>query len=251
MHLNISVYYHLYKDQVDAHLQQQALALLDDNEVQRFKRFKVAHAAQQFILGRLLTKVVIAERLNVQPQECRIVLSENGKPALAEYAGLHFSITHCEGAVMVAIAETEIGIDVEREARFKPGLINDHFFSPSVINNIEARTQKNLASSAATTFATLYWTAMEAVAKLEDSSIFVERSQFTMLLDEHRRYEFARDIALVSWPAGTEFMASIAVKNPGLLPLRVGLQAFPGGSVNAVPATAHTAELVLLPLGQS
>ena len=50
------------------------------------------------------------------------VYNEHGKPYFADKKNLFFSISHCKGAVAVAIDDKEIGVDIEEISRYKESL---------------------------------------------------------------------------------------------------------------------------------
>lgn len=220
MQTDIAFYVELYTGQVDAHLLQQALDVLDENEMQRFKRFKAEHAAQQYLLGRLLIKTALAEKLQIPAKLCRIHLSDNGKPSLANNPDWHFSLAHCDGAVVVAVANQKIGVDVENVARFgRSSVLNEHFFSATVLDSIKTLAKDAENRHTDNELAALYWTAMEAIVKLEDTSIFSERSRFSQVLNAKLHYRCERDIALASWRLSQEFYCSVAIESKNPQPL--------------------------------
>lgn len=216
MYFDISIAYYLYGQRADSRLQEQAFKLLDDSEKARFNKFKAVRAAEQFLIGRLLAKTSLAERLQIPIQECRFELSDNGKPYLQGTAEIGFSIAHTEGAVAVAVANTDIGIDLEQVDRFKKkNIVNENFFSRTIVQNIHQLTSDDKSTPLFTEnkLAATYWTAIEAIVKLEDTSIFSERKKFNLLMNEEGNYRRGRDISLLSWNVNSALVGSIAIKN--------------------------------------
>jgi len=66
--------------------------------------------------------------LNTDSSELTIVTTQNGKPYFKNYKNFHFSISHTNNLVAIAISDTEIGIDAEliRDIDLK---IADRFFT--------------------------------------------------------------------------------------------------------------------------
>lgn len=54
-------------------------------------------------------------------------LAEHGKPFLTNYDGIHFNISHCREAIVTAISNNPVGIDVEGRRRFSDGLLQRAF----------------------------------------------------------------------------------------------------------------------------
>lgn len=255
--LEISILYYTYAEHASPSLQKKAAALLDESETRRFQAFKAVKAAEQFLLGRLLAKTALAEHLECKANEINISLTENGKPKLSAHPELGFSIAHCENAIVVAVANTNIGVDIEKVERFKkPGMINNDFFSDSIVDNI-ARLSDAASKPAGveTAFqsrgklpkqlATQYWTAIEAVVKLEDSSIFSERGNFNLLLNENGEYTSGRQISLVTWQLNEQVLGSIAVRNPNSQAICVKYKRFGEESLEPFVPESTTKEQII------
>lgn len=247
MTIDIDLFYVLYEDRIDPQIQQRALTLLDDAEWQRYRAFKVSHAAEQFLLGRLLAKTAMAEQMGIPPHNCRIALSDNGKPFVAaNYPDCHFSIAHCRGAVWVARASRPLGVDVEQSERFVDReMLNEHFFPRTVVDSIADLRDSGQPAWVVRVLPALYWTSMEAIAKLEDTSIFLERSQFDLLLNHKLEYEFARAITLFSLKIDDNRVTTVAVHNPTNSGLRVRFHNIAGAHPEHFAVLAKTRELEL------
>ncbi|RYY21591.1 MAG: 4'-phosphopantetheinyl transferase superfamily protein [Cytophagaceae bacterium] len=70
-------------------------------------RFLVARAALRWLLG------AYARR---PPASLILALGPNKKPVLQDAPGLHYNVSHAGNWVLIAIAGTEIGVDVEKVA---------------------------------------------------------------------------------------------------------------------------------------
>jgi len=69
------------------------------------------------LLGRLLGERYGWEQL---PE---IALTEQGKPFFPDFPYIHFSISHTEGAVLAAVAEYPVGVDIERIRPVRPEVL--------------------------------------------------------------------------------------------------------------------------------
>lgn len=87
-----------------------------------------------------------------------------GAPHVAELPGVHVSLSHCRGAVAVAVSdEAAVGIDVERRRKIGDGLVK------KVCNAAE---QHEVAAAEDATMAFLsLWTRKEAVLKMRGTGI--------------------------------------------------------------------------------
>lgn len=93
----------------------------------------------------------------------RIETGEHGKPYLADYPHVHFSISHCQKAIAVAVSDRPVGIDVESFRRFGDGLLD------KTMNGSE-KAEILASANPEETFAS-YWTRKEAVFKLVGTGI--------------------------------------------------------------------------------
>ncbi|MCC2960374.1 4'-phosphopantetheinyl transferase superfamily protein [Massilia sp. IC2-278] len=93
------------------------LGWLNDAERLRHERFARAERRRQFVAGRILLRMALAELLGVAP--CAVALTERpgNAPALAfpEQPGLGLSISHSGQWVACAVSLTgPVGLDIER-----------------------------------------------------------------------------------------------------------------------------------------
>ncbi|HET7291827.1 MAG TPA: 4'-phosphopantetheinyl transferase superfamily protein [Vicinamibacteria bacterium] len=94
---------------LDAH------TLLDGDERARAARFRNAEARDRFLAGRGLLRALLGERLGRPPGAVRLRLEANGRPVLADPdARVRFSVSHAGDRVVVALADRDVGVDIER-----------------------------------------------------------------------------------------------------------------------------------------
>ena len=148
----------------------QILALLDDQERERYARFLRDEPRELFSLARWLCKTRLALHLGCAPQSLRFDYTESGKPYLANQPQpLQFSIAHTESAVLVAISTNAVGVDVEMmDRRGDPWREAESFLNPVAAEHIALAGNEDERKRA---FAR-YWTAMEALVKLEGTGLF-------------------------------------------------------------------------------
>lgn len=96
-----------------------AALLLDASERRRHAAFEATTdrgrtARDEFVVGRALSRAVVAAAVQRAPRSLDVVVDENGKPA-AFGTGARYNISHSGGLVAVALtaSDVDIGIDVE------------------------------------------------------------------------------------------------------------------------------------------
>lgn len=89
--------------------------------------------------------------------------NEHGKPFLSQYPDIHFNISHCKNAVVAALSDEEVGVDVEAIGRYKEQL------AAYCMNADECRMMES--SDNPDLEFTRLWTMKEAVAKLVGTGI--------------------------------------------------------------------------------
>ena len=98
---------------------EQALPHLDEKRRSRIRRLRVPlKRAQCAAVGLLLAHVL--GKNGVAPA---LAYGENGKPYLPDRPDTHFSITHSDKWVFLAVADGEIGIDAQTPRKVCPRLV--------------------------------------------------------------------------------------------------------------------------------
>lgn len=87
---------------------------------------------QSYLTRRIMIRLLLAESLECSASEIQFREGKNKKPEIAHpNTGVHFNISHSEDYILIAIAETPIGIDVEKiSPNFKYRDIMDDYFTP-------------------------------------------------------------------------------------------------------------------------
>jgi 4'-phosphopantetheinyl transferase len=92
-------------------------ATLSADERLRAARFGTEELRRRFIVGRGRLRAILAGYLAAAPGELEFQYEDRGKPALAaawRAAGLHFNLSHCRGLALAAVADRDVGVDVEQ-----------------------------------------------------------------------------------------------------------------------------------------
>lgn len=95
-------------------------ALLSPEEQQRADRFRRAADRQSFTAAHALARLALGRALGLDPAGLTFTATAKGKPVLCGGpVRLDFSLSHAEGAVAVALAPGEVGVDVETLRRIE------------------------------------------------------------------------------------------------------------------------------------
>jgi 4'-phosphopantetheinyl transferase len=89
---------------------------LPAEEKRRAERFRHAPGRRGFVVARWALRTLLGRYLGPGAESLELRFSASGKPWLDphEAGGLHFSLAHSAGVVLLAFAAVEIGVDVER-----------------------------------------------------------------------------------------------------------------------------------------
>lgn len=85
--------------------------LLASDERARADRFRVPADADRYTIGRSVVRQLVGGVTGVAPGEIIFDYSRNGKPSVP---GVHFNVAHAGDAIVIALHQSPIGIDVER-----------------------------------------------------------------------------------------------------------------------------------------
>lgn len=151
---------------------------LDEQEKSRSEKFKNASAKIRFMYARQILKQALHERADLPIEDLSLRYSENGKPFLKADVNTHFSISHCDTHVAIAIGEHNLGIDIEPlQRRGQPWKRAEGFLNLEAGAYVSAAKDEEQQKKR---FARL-WCATEALVKYKDSSIFTEKNNPNVL----------------------------------------------------------------------
>jgi 4'-phosphopantetheinyl transferase len=90
-------------------------ALLSDEERERASQFRFEVDRASFVAARGLLRVILSKHLDIPPDRVEFCYGPRGKPGLSGIKKKGFNVSHCRGAVLIAIAaDHEVGADIER-----------------------------------------------------------------------------------------------------------------------------------------
>ncbi|VUD64668.1 4'-phosphopantetheinyl transferase sfp [Thalassocella blandensis] len=214
MPLHVSII-HLALDNpgFDAQLQSYQ-QVLDEDELQRLHRFKNPHAASTFLQARYMVKKSLAEVCECTPNDIRFIYSDTGKPQLHGHIaqkGWHFSVSHSKQHIVIALAQDNIGVDVEDVKRCADLVPKTAEFLNQHAKQLIAQCKTPV--EAAERF-TEYWCCLESFVKLRGSAIWQEKEKVQPVLQDetptarHLTFENAHFTCLTAHPEFRIVLAS-------------------------------------------
>lgn len=185
------------------------LDLCVEEEKERFKRITSEKVKINFLLGRYLIRTILAGVLNCNPNEVALTKTEKGRLELKHLSSPSFNISHSNDITILAIDDTQIGIDVEyiRNRNFLE--IAESFFSDE-----ESKSLKNLKSpiSIRNLFYT-YWTLKEAFIKCNGDGLFNKKMELKCRLDNNKIQSSINDkYQLASFKIKEKYLMSVVAK---------------------------------------
>ena len=101
-----------------------ATALQEISAQRREQALRYRHelGQRQCVLAYLLLKRALREEYGITDNPV-FIYGKHGKPVLADYPDIHFSLSHCREAVACAVSSRPVGIDVESVRPLKESLV--------------------------------------------------------------------------------------------------------------------------------
>lgn len=152
-----------------------ALPYLDEKRRNRIRRLRIPlKRAQCVAAGLLLTKALGKD--GIAPD---LTYGENGKPHLTDAPDTHFSITHSDKWVFLAVSDGEIGIDAQMPRRVCPRLAA-RSTSPEELSWVKENTEPNF---------TRLWTMKEAYLKYTGTGLTIPIREVTISIPPTDGYD--------------------------------------------------------------
>lgn len=154
----------------------QILAVLNNEERERYQRFLRPEPKKVFGHARYLLKTLISGRTGLDALDLAFRFNDKGKPYLPDSCGLFFNLSHCNSAIAIALSDIEVGVDVEMlNHRGDPWRNPADFLNPAIAAQLES-----CAPELQQACFYRYWTALEAFTKSRGKSIFENKDEFAL-----------------------------------------------------------------------
>jgi 4'-phosphopantetheinyl transferase len=191
---------------------------LSVDERARTARFRFARDREHFVAARGLLREILALYLGVAARRLRFGYGPNGKPFLAEYGTLRFSVSHSLDTVLVAIAhEREVGVDIE----YAHAGVAVEEIAETVFSAPEKHALSRLHGEAKRMAFLRFWTRKEAYIKadgrgvslpLEDIDVSVPADRIAVLDEATSRWRVCTNWTLQTLAAGPDHAAALAAE---------------------------------------
>lgn len=154
------------------------ISILDEDEIKEAYEFYCNDDRTRYIVGRVLTRILAANYLNIKDQEVVIKRGVYGKPYLKcdSKKRLHHNISHSGDYVLLAFSYIgSIGIDIEKQEVFEEYKEISEFFHETEYKEIYGK-------NGIYTFYK-FWTEKEAYIKSIGKGLYVELDSFYITKD--------------------------------------------------------------------
>ncbi len=239
---------HIWFTQLDvvepADLQRYKAWFTRDEEAQ-FARFLSERRCREFIVGRGLARLALAELLHCPPERFEFSAASQGKLSIAAPQSVHgvsFNISHTADCVACGVCEKyPMGLDVERVAdRIEPLSIAQRFFSDS-----ESKDLNQVAKDVRLDRFFRIWTLKEALAKAHGSGLStpIDASQIKIFDDSSFEVhtdnaQFDQDTWLAACSPSPQHRMAVCVLCSNSTPIRIVTHACPPDPVDALAGLA-------------
>ena len=149
-------------DNIDAFDVEAALPLLSEERRQQTLRFRYARGRQTCAAAYLLLCEGLQKEYGITGKPL-FSYGPHGKPALRDYPHIHFNMSHCREAVVCAISDKPVGIDVESVGRYKESVAR-YTMNQQEMQQIQQAERPDVMF-------TRLWTMKEAVLKLSGEGL--------------------------------------------------------------------------------
>ncbi|MBR3968335.1 MAG: 4'-phosphopantetheinyl transferase superfamily protein [Clostridia bacterium] len=119
-----------------------------------------------------LLEYAMERSFGIKMSECSFLKSDNGKWGSDAF---EFSLSHCDGAVAVAVAKKSIGVDIEKKRSFKYEKLFD-----KILNENEKAVYLKKDECERQDFLLEKWTAKESLFKCGGGKTFLPREHDTL-----------------------------------------------------------------------
>lgn len=132
--------------------------LLSPDELEKVNAFKFEQDREKNIIYKAAQRIILGRYTNSDPKELQFTTEGNNKPVLRSAdSAIRFNISHSGNAFVIAIANSEVGIDIEQiDPVFDFSDVVNTYFSKDAAAKIRKHGHELFYK---------YWTRKEALAK--------------------------------------------------------------------------------------
>lgn len=154
------------------------LALVSPQKRNKTGKFKFFEDAQRCLLGDLLARYAICNKLGVKNSKLAFSNNKYGKPVLLQPEGIFFNISHSGDWVVCAVSNEPVGIDVEMIKPVEFNTIARRFFTETEYNDLMSKENNERLKY----FYTL-WTLKESYIKAVGKGLSIPLNSFSIQIE--------------------------------------------------------------------
>jgi 4'-phosphopantetheinyl transferase len=133
-------------------------SVLSDEEISRANRFFYERDKNRHVVGHGAMRIILGKYLSQSPSAIEFEFETNKKPFVVNEMNLHFNLSHSGDWVLLAIANSPVGVDTElMNPAFEYRDVMEGYFTPNEIGFINSGKSAELFY--------LLWTRKEAQIK--------------------------------------------------------------------------------------
>ena len=119
--------YSLRIPKIDGDSLKKYMSLVSKQRQDKVNRQKNEAKRHQALFAAVMLRAILCENLKLKNSELQFGISSYGKPYLLNENLLHFSISHTEGLVSVAVSDKNVGVDCEKIRAINKKLCERYF----------------------------------------------------------------------------------------------------------------------------
>ena len=151
------------------------LDYLTESEKERRYSYVCERARKRFTLRRSALRLLLSQRLGLDPLEIKIVEYEKGKPFLPAVPDLHFSLSQSGSLAVIAMGNCRLGADIERvDCDYPIAEVSDHVMTAQ--ERINGMNTPDLFFR--------IWTAKEAILKAAGTGLLTPMTDLEVTLGD-------------------------------------------------------------------
>ena len=150
------------------------LNCVSEQKKERIRRFHRFEDAQRSLIGDVLTRYVLCNKLSIRNKDLVFGTNEYGKPLLLEPNGIHFNISHSGSWIVCAVGNKTIGIDVEIIKPIDLEIAERFFTRDGYISLMDQPEEMKLK------YFYMIWTLKESYIKAEGKGLSIPLNTFTI-----------------------------------------------------------------------
>ena len=210
----IQLYVVPVRDEFDLGKLDQRLDLLDEEELQVYRRYQVDFKKVEFAIGRILLKTQLAQRIGADPRTIHFRKNQYGKLYLPEHEAditseqLFFNLSHTDKLIVCSMTTlSDIGVDVEQLAKDHLTIMSRVFNQAEIdyVNEQQGEEEKLNAFY-------MVWTRKEAHMKAKGMGFSLPPLSFSVPVRPGRAAQGEWEYYTCRLPG--KYMLSTALHNP-------------------------------------